>query len=43
MSFLSGLQGSSQPSTEDVNAVELDGLIQEAISDFNEDRYEEWR
>lgn len=45
MSFVSvsGLQGSSQPSTEDVNPVELDNLIQEAISDFNEDKYEEWR
>ena len=30
------------PSTKDVNSVELDDLIQQAISDFNEDRYEEW-
>ena len=43
MSFQSGWQGSRQPSTEDINPVELDSLIQEAISDFSEDRYEEWR
>ena len=32
----------SGPSTEDVNSVRLNDLIQEAISDFNADRYEEW-
>ncbi|MDE0017536.1 MAG: hypothetical protein OXU51_15250 [Candidatus Poribacteria bacterium] len=30
------------PSTEDINALRLDDLIQEAISDFEEDRYVEW-
>ena len=30
------------PSTEDVNAFKLDDLIQQAISDFSGDRYEEW-
>ena len=30
------------PSMKDVNPVELDDLIQQAISDFNEDRYAEW-
>ncbi len=42
-SLVSGWQKSSQPSVEDVNTGKLDNLIQEAISDFNEDRYEEWR
>ena len=42
LSFMSGRQGSSQASREDVNSVELNNLIQEAISDFNENRYEEW-
>ena len=41
-SLVSSWQGSSQLSREDVNA-ELDNLIHGAISDFNEDRYEEWR
>ena len=30
------------PSPEDVNSLKLDDLIQQAISDFSEDRYEEW-
>ncbi len=41
MSFMS-LVSSNQPTGEDINAGELDNLIQEAISDFNENRYEEW-
>lgn len=42
MSFMS-LVSSNQPTGEDINAGELDNLIQEAIPDFNEDKYEEWR
>ena len=36
------LSSMSVPSTENVNSIGLNDLIQEAISDFNQDRYEEW-